>query len=167
MTTLLDASLIADTLQSLPGWQGDPTGLWREVHLTPEQDAELRRQVAVDADAMDHHPELSEVPGGTRIELRTHSAGGVTELDVIMASHISDLAHRLSADEPGVDAVRHGAPVAVMRSSDGSSETSFGAVDGDDPYIGAASASGTPLTPMPDTAPHEPEPGPSQEQIHP
>ncbi|MFN2538530.1 MAG: 4a-hydroxytetrahydrobiopterin dehydratase [Mycobacteriales bacterium] len=115
MATLLDETLISDTLESLPGWHGDRARLWRDVHLDPEQEAELRRQIAVDAAAMDHAPSFEEGEDGIRIVLQTSEQGGVTELDVVMASHISDLVHRLSQAEPGVDAVRSDEAVAVFR----------------------------------------------------
>jgi 4a-hydroxytetrahydrobiopterin dehydratase len=122
VTTLLDDAQIADTLESLPGWTGDSKGLRRELHLDPKQDAELRRQIGVDGEAMGHLPSFEKSNGGTLVVLRTEAAGGVTELDVMMASHISDLAHRLSADEPGVDAVRTDETVAVFRNADSSDE---------------------------------------------
>jgi 4a-hydroxytetrahydrobiopterin dehydratase len=122
VTTLLDDTQIADTLESLPGWTGDSTGLRRELQLDPTKDAELRRQIGIDGEAMGHVPSFEKTNGGTLIVLRTDDAGGVTELDVVMASHISDLAHRLSADEPGVDAVRTDETVAVFRAADNSDE---------------------------------------------
>ena len=121
MATLLDETLIADTLESLPGWQGDTTRLWRDVHLDKEQDAELRRQIEVDAGSMGHAPTYEEGEGGTRIVLRTEEAGGVTELDVTLASHISDLVHRIKEDEPGVDAIRHDQAIVIFRSGEGAS----------------------------------------------
>jgi len=113
MATLLDDELVRDTLQSLPGWEGDHRQISRELHLPPKQDAELRRLVEEDAEAMDHHPEVQRVKGGTKFVLSTHSEGGVTELDVALASRISDLAHRLVPAEPGVDAVREDEPEVV------------------------------------------------------
>jgi len=113
MATLLDDALIQETLHALPGWEGDQHAIRREVHLPPKQDAALRRQVDEDAEAMDHHPEVEVIDGGTRFVLSTHSEGGVTELDVAMASRISDLAHRLAPSEPGVEAVRRDAPDVV------------------------------------------------------
>ena len=106
--TLLEAQLVDDTLQSLPGWNGDTHTLWREVHLPPDLDQELRRQVDVDSTAMGHAAGAEQVEGGTRYVLTTHDVGGVSELDVALAARISDLAHQLSADQPGVDAVRRG-----------------------------------------------------------
>lgn len=106
MPTLLEAPLVDQTLKALPGWQGDQRTIWREVHLPQDLAATLRRQVETDASAMGHDPEIQDVPGGTRFALTTHEVGGVSELDVALAAHISDLAHRLTPDEPGVDAVR-------------------------------------------------------------
>ena len=113
MAELLDEELVQDTLASLPGWTGDQRQISREVHLPPAADEELRRQVDEGAEAMDHHPEVHRVEGGTRFVLSTHSAGGVTELDVVMASRISDLAHRLAPSEPGVAAVREDDPDVI------------------------------------------------------
>ena len=117
MPTLLDDAQVTDTLRSLPGWQGSRERIWRDVRVTPEQDAELRRQVAVDADAMGHHPVLEDVSGGTRFVLWTHDQQGVTELDIALASHISDLLHRLTGQR-GVSAVRSGAAVAVVKTAE-------------------------------------------------
>lgn len=111
MATLLDETLIADTLGSLPGWQGDSSRLWRELHVDAETLQELRRQIDVDAGAMGHAPAFE----GDTVVLTTAEAGGVTELDVMMASHISDLVHRLSSSEPGVDARRDDEVVAIIR----------------------------------------------------
>ena len=104
--TLLDEPLVDETLQSLPGWHGDRHTLWREVHLPPHLDEELRRLVDIDSAAMGHEPDIERVDGGTRFVLTTHDVGGVSELDVALAAHISDIAHRLSGREPGIDAVR-------------------------------------------------------------
>lgn len=106
MTTLLTTDLLDETLQALPGWQGDAHEIWREVHLSPEADTELRRRVEVAASCMHHAPRVDAVPGGTRFSLATPEVGGVSELDITLASHISDTAHRLDPAEPGVHAVR-------------------------------------------------------------
>ena len=104
--TLLDAPLVEETLHALPGWYGDETELRREFHLPHRLDEKLRHQVDTDAAAMGHEPTVERLPDGTRFVLRTDEVGGVSELDVALAAHISDLAHRLRASEPGVDAVR-------------------------------------------------------------
>lgn len=105
--TLLDAPLVAETLQALPGWYGDQAGIWREVRLPHALDEKLRHQVDIDAAAMGHTPGVEHIAEGTRYVLSTTEVGGVSELDIALASHISDLAHRLRPSEPGVQAVRH------------------------------------------------------------
>ena len=42
-------------------------------------------RVALKADAMDHHPEWSNVYDRVQVLLATHDADGVTELDVVLA----------------------------------------------------------------------------------
>jgi pterin-4a-carbinolamine dehydratase len=106
MATLLAEALIDETLESLPGWSGDQTEIWREVHLPQRLDEVLRHQIDIDATAMGHQPDVQHIEGGTRFALRTPEVGGVSELDIAFASHISDLAHRLRTSEPGVEAVR-------------------------------------------------------------
>jgi 4a-hydroxytetrahydrobiopterin dehydratase len=124
MPTLLAAPLVDETLEALPGWNQGEGEIWREILLPDELDAVLRHQVEVDATAMNHAPDMIRVPGGTRFSLRTHEVGGVSELDVALASHISDLAHRLTQaapdvpDEPGVEAVRQDDADIVIGSTD-------------------------------------------------
>ena len=97
MPTPVDAARLADTLRTLPGWQGDPDRIWRTTRLPADQDAHLRRLVAAAADALDHHPLLEDDAGATRWVLWTHSVGAVTELDVVLASRINDLVEQVDA----------------------------------------------------------------------
>ena len=127
MPTLLDETLIADTLESLPGWQGDSSRLWRELPLDDDTMGELRRQIDVDAGAMGHAPTFE----GRTVVLTSAEQGGVTELDVMLASHISDLVHRLVASEPGVDARRDDEVVAIIRPGEGAT----GEQTGDEPEL--------------------------------
>jgi 4a-hydroxytetrahydrobiopterin dehydratase len=48
--------------------------------------------VALVAEAMNHHPEWSNVYGRVVIDLVTHDAGGVTALDLALARRIDELA---------------------------------------------------------------------------
>ena len=111
MTTLLAPDLLDETLHALPGWHGDATtGIWREVHLTGEAAATLRQKVDEAGTCMHHLAQVREVSGGLRFELRTLEVDGVSELDITLASHISDTAHRLDPSEPGVHAERPDPP---------------------------------------------------------
>jgi 4a-hydroxytetrahydrobiopterin dehydratase len=105
MPTLIDPPLLDETLSALPGWQGDQSRIWRDVSLPDDVDAELRRRVEVDATAAGHHPEVERTGDTTRFVLTTPEVGGVSELDVALASHISDLAYRLTDETPEVEVV--------------------------------------------------------------
>ena len=125
MPTPLDDTLLLETLQALPGWEGNTSAIWRDLQLAPAVDTELRRQVAIDGAAMRHAPEIQERGQGvTRFTLTT--GGTVTELDIAFASHVSDLAHRIEGSEPGIDAVREGDPVVVFRALDEGSDDAAG-----------------------------------------
>ncbi len=49
-------------------------------------------QVALVAEKMDHHPEWSNVYGKVEVTLTTHSAQGVTALDIKMAQKMDEIA---------------------------------------------------------------------------
>ncbi len=49
-------------------------------------------RVALKADQMDHHPEWSNVYNTVNVALATHSAGGVTELDLELARFMDEIA---------------------------------------------------------------------------
>mgnify|MGYP006418685693 FL=1 len=49
---------------------------------------EFMNQVAITAEAMDHHPEWSNVYNKVEICLVTHSEGGITQLDIDLAREI-------------------------------------------------------------------------------
>jgi 4a-hydroxytetrahydrobiopterin dehydratase len=89
MATLLDDHLVTDALHGLHGWTGDSARISRTVD-TADADA-LVAAVGEAADAMDHHPVVERDGDAVTFVLWTHSAGGVTELDIALASRIDDL----------------------------------------------------------------------------
>jgi 4a-hydroxytetrahydrobiopterin dehydratase len=91
MATLLDASLIVDALTALPGWSGDTGRLRRAVEVDAATSETVGTEIAAVADAMNHHPSVERAGDVTTFVLWTHSAGGVTELDITLASRISDI----------------------------------------------------------------------------
>ena len=48
-------------------------------------------EVAITSEAMDHHPEWSNVYNRVEINLITHSEGGITELDAELAKKIDTI----------------------------------------------------------------------------
>jgi len=166
MATLLSADVITDALNNLPDWSGTPDKLSRAVTLTDEQHQEVTRRITISADAMDHHPEVSRSGQETRFELSTHSDGGVTSLDIAMASEISTQVRAVLGQAPPP------LPEEVM-SRDAVTESRFEGHEGPsatgepaaEEFIGVpAGAQGTPQVPLPDTAPGAPEPGLPAEQ---
>ncbi len=55
--------------------------------------ASFVREIATAADAADHHPDVDlRYPGRVRVRLTTHASGGLTNLDVELATKISEMA---------------------------------------------------------------------------
>jgi 4a-hydroxytetrahydrobiopterin dehydratase len=102
MPTLLDAALVGDALTRLTGWRGDANGISRTLSMTESQYGDFIERVKVTSDAMDHHAKISRSGDEVAIALVTHSAGGVTEYDIALASRINDLA-RIATGQPQPD----------------------------------------------------------------
>ncbi len=170
MPTLLDDALVADSLAALEGWTGTRERIERTVDLDPDQDAALRSLIAEAADALDHHPVVEEGDGGTRYVLWTHSAGGVTELDIALASRINDLLHQVTGDASPTSAPRQDAPDVVAeagREGTGApSSVSGSATETLEPFVGvpAVAQGTTPRVPLPSTHEGAPQPGVEPEQ---
>ena len=81
-------------LQELPGWSVVNGKLHREFKFRGFTEAfGFMTMVAVEAHAMDHHPEWSNVYDRVTIDLVTHAAGNtITERDVALAKIIDGLA---------------------------------------------------------------------------
>jgi 4a-hydroxytetrahydrobiopterin dehydratase len=90
--TLLTPSEIAERLEALPGFTFDDGALRREFVFADFSEAfGFMARVALAAEKLDHHPEWANVWSRVSVVLRTHDAGGVTELDFRLA----DVMHRL------------------------------------------------------------------------
>jgi len=167
MATLLDAHIIEDALKNLPDWSGDQQRLTRTAKLTDEQDAEVREHLTIVADAMDHHPEVERTGQETRFTVSTHSAGGVTSLDIPLASQIDSLVRRATGQAPPPPPAEMMPTQVVTHAADEGQEGTSTAGEGKpaEEFMGVPSgAQGTPQVPLPDTAPGEPEPGKPIEQ---
>ncbi len=72
-----------------PGWAAAPEG--REAIVRTYRFADFAAawrwmgRVAEKAEAMDHHPEWTNVYDRVDVTLTTHDAGGVTERDILLA----------------------------------------------------------------------------------
>jgi len=98
MARLLENEEVERQLVDLPGWVGDTASLTRTVEA-PDFPSAIRvvDEVADTAEQMDHHPDIDIRWRSVTFTVSTHSAGGVTQLDIELAHRISDAATAHSA----------------------------------------------------------------------
>jgi 4a-hydroxytetrahydrobiopterin dehydratase len=83
---------LAAALPGLPLWSGDGDGLRRTVELPSFRDAVAAiTSIADVAEELDHHPDIDLRWRTLHLTLVSHSAGGLTELDLALARRIDAL----------------------------------------------------------------------------
>ncbi len=98
MSRLLEPEEIDRQLADLPGWARDGRTLFRTVEAPDFVTAiAIVDEVAVAAEAMNHHPDMDIRWRRVGFTLSTHSAGGLTQLDVELAHQISEIARARGA----------------------------------------------------------------------
>jgi 4a-hydroxytetrahydrobiopterin dehydratase len=97
MPTVLDQAQIDEQLRSRhPDWTGDPAKLSRSIEFADFLTAvEFINRLAPRCEELDHHPDLALRWRWVDVELATHSAGGVTELDITLAGIVDEVAAEL------------------------------------------------------------------------
>ncbi len=86
---------ISRRLESLVGWHRDGHKLVREFQFANFVDAfAWMTSAALGAEKLDHHPDWKNVYNRVSVELNTHDAGGITELDFALAARMNELAER-------------------------------------------------------------------------
>ena len=90
MAKSLSALEIAEALSVLPGWTVEEEALSKGFKFASFREAmSFMVRVSFEAEAMDHHPEWTNVYNRVVIRLNTHDAGGkVTAKDVALAGKI-------------------------------------------------------------------------------
>jgi len=93
MAKPLDPAEIATALAALPGWARDGDALAKTFKFGSFREAmSFMVRVSFEAEAMDHHPDWTNVYNRVAIRLNTHDAGGkVTAKDVELAKKIQAL----------------------------------------------------------------------------
>jgi len=92
---------VAAALKSLPQWSGGADGIERTLRLPSFRTAVEAISVVADvAEELDHHPDMDLRWTSVRIAVVTHSAGGLTDLDVQLA-HRVDLLFPPGQDDSG------------------------------------------------------------------
>lgn len=88
---LTEAEISAE-LAGLPGWSVRNGKLHRTFECRDFVHAfGCMASVALAAEAMNHHPEWCNVWNKVSVDLTTHSAGGITRLDVQLAHSITKI----------------------------------------------------------------------------
>ena len=92
MATLLSAEQRTRLQQELPSWTVQTDRLSRDLRFATFVEAfGFMSQVALLAESRNHHPNWSNVYNRVSIELTTHDLGGISDLDVELASAINAL----------------------------------------------------------------------------
>lgn len=97
MPTVLTQSQIDEKLAARhPDWSGSPEKLDRSIEFADFLTAaEFINRLAPRCEELDHHPDLALRWRWVQIELSTHSAGGVTDLDITLAGIVDEVAAEL------------------------------------------------------------------------
>ncbi len=93
MAQRLSDDKIETFLGARPAWALVDGMLHRELRFGDFAEAfAFMTRVAIHAEKLDHHPEWSNVWNRVTIDLVTHDAGGLTELDIELADRIDTAA---------------------------------------------------------------------------
>jgi 4a-hydroxytetrahydrobiopterin dehydratase len=88
----LTDSQIAEHMKALPGWELGEDRIRRTFRFEDFVQAfGWMSSVALVAERMNHHPEWRNVWATVEVELSTHDAGGLTELDMKLAAEMDAL----------------------------------------------------------------------------
>ena len=93
-TPALNQQEIKDLLEQLPpGWEVVENKKIRKTFSFPNfrEGMAFAQEIALLAEAEDHHPDLCIRYTGVEVEFSTHSVGGLSENDFIMATKIETL----------------------------------------------------------------------------
>ena len=83
---------INEKLNEFEGWDYGENSLHTSLEFETFKDAfSIMTRIAFEAEAMNHHPDWSNVYNTLSISLSTHDAGGVTEKDFKLAAIIDNL----------------------------------------------------------------------------
>ena len=92
MAELLKPEAVQVLLEEVQGWQLSDNSIERTLTFEGFPAAiEFVVRLARDAEEMDHHPDIDIRWNKVKLVLSTHSAGGLTDLDFLLARKIDKL----------------------------------------------------------------------------
>lgn len=90
--TKLEFTDISNRLAEYPRWEYANDALRAEIEFKSFKECfSVMTQIAFECEALNHHPEWSNVYNKLIISLTTHDAGGVTELDFKLLNRIDKI----------------------------------------------------------------------------
>ena len=93
--TALSGDEVARKVGKVKGWSVREGKLHKEFRFATFNDAfAFMTAIALSAESMNHHPEWTNVYNAVQIDLATHSAGGITDLDFALLEKIELVAAR-------------------------------------------------------------------------
>jgi 4a-hydroxytetrahydrobiopterin dehydratase len=100
MPQLLDSDTVTQFLLGLPGWERDGDSIVWTVAL-PDFPAAISvvDEVAVLAERADHHPDIDIRWRNLTFRCSTHSEGGLTQLDLDLATAISNVVKAAQSEQ--------------------------------------------------------------------
>jgi 4a-hydroxytetrahydrobiopterin dehydratase len=93
MAKPLSSAEIADAVRVLPGWRAENEALAKSFTFGSFREAlSFMVRVGFEAEAMNHHPDWTNVYNQVDVRLNTHDAGGkITAKDVALAQKIQEI----------------------------------------------------------------------------
>ena len=86
---ILDEKELSDAVKTLVGWAADGTLLKKRFEFENFADAlAFVNKIGALAEAADHHPDITFGWGYAVLALTTHDRGGITDVDITLASKI-------------------------------------------------------------------------------
>jgi 4a-hydroxytetrahydrobiopterin dehydratase len=89
---LLDAEALSTAISGLDGWKAENSELkkrWKFENF--DESLAFINRVGPLAEAADHHPDIKFGWGYAEIALTTHDRGGITDVDISLATQIDRL----------------------------------------------------------------------------
>ena len=88
----LDQEQINAEIEKLKGWSSEGDWIVKEFQFETFRDAMgFMVKASYEAEELNHHPNWSNVYNRVKVELQTHSEGGVTGKDIELASRLDNI----------------------------------------------------------------------------
>ncbi|GAA2878426.1 4a-hydroxytetrahydrobiopterin dehydratase [Streptosporangium fragile] len=92
---LLDDSAVEQRLATVPAWRREGDEIRRTITAADFPTAiRIVDEIAVEAEKLNHHPDIDIRWRTLHLALTTHDAGGLTEMDFRLAARIEEIAAR-------------------------------------------------------------------------